>query len=1551
MDIPVHHHTPGRIAQTIVLFLVLLGGLFSQLSAELHPGAIAFVGMNTDGNADQFAFVALQYLPAGEFIYFTDAGWDVEAEDFRPGEGLVGYTVPANGLSAGTVITIPLYAQLSSSGDQVIAYQLINGQKQPIAAINNYGSAFHPNAISEHTSAVPIGLAQGFTAVSVGNWDNLKYNGPFSGNKAQLLQAISDPQNWTGSSAYNQSFSGMSFSVTTTAPIITMGEVLYSEEGGGSINVNIFSDQAGSHTAQLVVVGGNAQNGSDYTTQSTVNIGFSGACRSTYSIPVLDDPDCEPLENIILRLQNASGAQILANDLEIFIADDDGTGFSVVQGFEASPQDNWNYTIVPLSYNSETGPDPASIYGQEQVWAPIKSFDAAYFAPEGTYFWGMQDLDNTVGGGAFDHVLTFDPVALTGISHAVLSFKYFTFNSTSSDELKYAVAYDNGTAWGSFTVLPHSTAAWNTVQVNVPSTATHVRLAIVGRETSGILCSGIDEVRVSGVQCNSSLSIVPGNLPASLCISEGSIAIPFSSTGNYSSGNTFTAELSDASGGFSTPVVLGSIALSGSDPSGLINGTVPQNTPPGTGYRIRITSSDPAFTGSDNGSDITLSSLTATLTPYTYSHGGSVSCPGSSDGSIDLQITSGSGPFTYSWTGPNGFTSANEDLAGLSAGSYSVTITDQSGCSITESVSLVDPVLSLSFTVDPVSCYAASDGAITSTAQGWSGPMSFSWTGPNGYTASGPVITGLGPGTYYLFVSDANGCSLNDSAIVTEPSGLSLGLSSPVLPCGHNTVCFNSADGSIDLTVTGGTPPYSYAWSGPGAFSFTAEDPSGLGAGTYSVQVTDLNGCVGTSAITLSEPPPLSATVEADSYACGFNVSCFGAADGVAHVVGESGGCPPYTYTWSNGASSSTSSGLSAGIPYDVTITDANGCAIIRSVTLSQPSQLIATPQVTEASCDASANGAIFFPVTGGCLPHQVSWTGPNGFVSTDQHPDSLFAGVYQYAVVDGNGCSISGNVIVNAANNLAASLGCCQDTVVCIGESVDIEVLLTGTGAHEVTWLQNGDTMSLIFPSGPTGTISVLILETTTIELISVSSTNSGCEGTVCGSVTIGANACGTPCEDICIKGGVISVEDQGACRTVTMEVACDSVCQVNASSCPGTRVVSFDHDPFGNPIPAGTVVGSQWASMGVSFTFVNNNPNKAPVGVIFDSGNPTGGDWDLGTPNQDFGGPGIGAGGEQGAAGENNTALGNLLILAENTTDSNNDGLIDNPDDEGAGGELQMNFAFPYYVESLSMVDLDNGNGLIRIHQTGNRVTDLNIPGLGDNAVSTIPIQMDSVVRIRVILPGSGGISALAYCPVSPGYMDISIPCGSVTSVTNDAGLPTEIISSDPVTGMTGIRIHGLPSDCIDSTGLGAFRITYESCSQESSCGAGFCLPLLAFNSNGCTQYEMATMGPVANLLPEPPSEDNSEGARLARIEAFPNPITSEGTLKLYLPEGGFAEVDLFNLAGQNVGAVFSGEVLAEEEKLVAFKVEELPSGVYLLRMTTHTGEVLTRRLVLNK
>jgi|GEM_PF-2830344 len=1533
----------------LILFAIFVLGA-TGLQASLVPGDIAFVGMNTDGSQDDVAFVALTDLAGGSQIHITDAGWDINAEDFRPGETMVTYQVPAAGLPKGSVVRIYLLTHLSSAGDQVTAYVVNNGVKSPIASLNAVGNAYHPNAINDQTSAIPKDLAQGHTAVTIPVYDNMVYNGPTTGSRAQLLQAIHDPQEWTGSSTYLQTFNHFTFNITpSTNQFVTLGELRHTPETGGPIGISIFSEAVGNHSVTLEWVGGSAQPGADATWSGSIPINFASGREQVVTLPILDDSDCETTEDIQLRLTLPNGAVILANDLSISIKDDDATVMAYYQGFENSSQDSWNYNIVPVPYNSETGPTPSIITGQESVWDRVQTFDQAYFPPQGTYFWGIQDIDNAVGGGNFDHIITFDPVPLSNVSNGVLSFKYFTFNPDTTHLIRYAVEFDNGSNWTNFVTLPVSSGGWITEQVNLPATASHVRLAIYSREgNSGVLCGGLDEVQITGTLCPGNSTLAVGALPSVICISSSTFNVPFSATGTFSGANVFSAELSDANGSFTNPIALGSLALGGTDPAGVISAQIPSGLPPGTGYRVRIAASSPNLVSPDNGSDITFNTLDASLTPFVYGNGFHTSCPGAFDGSIDLQILNGSGPFTYAWTGPNGFTASSEDIAGLEAGTYQVTL-NGGGCNIVRSIDLLDPAINLQLTAQGIDCYGDGNGSITAQATGFSGTVNYNWTGPNGFSASGPVHTNLEAGTYVVTASDGNGCSLLDSVAIAEPDSLSLNLTSSVFACGTQLSCYQSQDGSIDLTVVGGTAPFTYQWTGTSGFGAVTQDISGLAAGNYAVQVTDVNGCIATATISLAEPAPLQGFIEALTYNCGFNVSCANAADGVAYVVGMSGGCPPYQYAWSNGATTDTASGLAADITYSVTITDANGCSIQQSVSLSGPAALAVTPQVVDASCDATDDGSIQLQTVGGCLPHTITWTGPGGFSGNGPSLDSLSMGSYDYVLIDGNGCSTAGTVVVDALNDLSASLGCCQDTAVCMGDVVTIDLELTGNGPFQLVYLVNGDTQSTVLPSGPTASLTLPILETTTLALVSVTSSTSNCEGTVCGSVTIGANACNTSCEDLCVNTGVVGVQDNGNCRSVTLEIACDTACLLPPNGCPGSQVLSFNQDPNGNPIPAGTIVGNQWASMGVTFSFVNNNPNKVPTGVIFDSGNPTGGDWDLGTPHQDFGGPGIGPGGAAGMPGENSVAIGNLLVLAENTTDNNNDGLIDDPDDEGAGGEMQMNFAYPYYVESLSMVDLDNGNGIIRIHQTGNRVTDFNIPGLGDNAVTEVPIQLDSVVQLRVILPGSGGISALAYCPVAPGYIDVSVPCGTVNSVTNNAGLTTEILSQDSISDITGVRIYGLPSDCIDSTGQAAFQLTYEVCGADSACGNGFCLPMVAFHRNGCVQYEMAVMGPVAVVTPEPPSKDDPlDGARLGDVQVYPNPLHAAGTIRMYLATEHFVRVDVYDLSGKQVLTVYEGKVESESDQEAEIQTADLPDGMYILRMVTDEGAVYTRRFV---
>ena len=209
-----------------------------------------------------------------------------------------------------------------------------------------------------------------------------------------------------------------------------------------------------------------------------------------------------------------------------------------------------------------------------------------------------------------------------------------------------------------------------------------------------------------------------------------------------------------------------------------------------------------------------------------------------------IKAASGGAPYTYNWGG--GITT--EDRTGLAAGTYSVTVTNTDGCtsSITETIT-TPSVLAVSASTTQVNCNGGSTGAIDITVTGGTLPYTYNWGG--GVTTEDR--TGLAIGNYSVTVTDANGCNGILPITITQPTALNL---STVIT---QVTCVGGSDGAIDLTVTGGTSPYTYNWGG----GVTTQDRTGLAAGTYSVIVTDANGCTATTGATLTpqnaSPPNL----------------------------------------------------------------------------------------------------------------------------------------------------------------------------------------------------------------------------------------------------------------------------------------------------------------------------------------------------------------------------------------------------------------------------------------------------------------------------------------------------------------------------------------------------------------------------------------------------------------------------------------------------------------------------------------------------------------------
>lgn len=280
-----------------------------------------------------------------------------------------------------------------------------------------------------------------------------------------------------------------------------------------------------------------------------------------------------------------------------------------------------------------------------------------------------------------------------------------------------------------------------------------------------------------------------------------------------------------------------------------------------------------------------------------------VKCFGSSTGAIDLTVTNGTAPFSYLWS--NAATS--EDLTGIPAGTYSVTVTDANKCVVNVNDLIVhqpEAGITAGTVVTNISKFGASDGAIDLTVTGGTGPYAFLWD--NGMTTED--ISGLAPGTYKVAIKDANGCEAAASATLNQ---ITCELSASALVT--NISVFGANDGKIDVTVTGGTGSFTFLWSN-GA---TTEDISGLAAGTYTLTITDSKGCTETVTGAISEGQKPKGLVAFARKTYLPMVHCFLGLDM------DKNGTPDFTsWGWTNGALPATEGFTS----YYELFTNAEGC-------------------------------------------------------------------------------------------------------------------------------------------------------------------------------------------------------------------------------------------------------------------------------------------------------------------------------------------------------------------------------------------------------------------------------------------------------------------------------------------------------------------------------------------------------------------------------------------------------------------------------------------------
>ncbi|MEQ1746048.1 MAG: FG-GAP-like repeat-containing protein [Saprospiraceae bacterium] len=418
-------------------------------------------------------------------------------------------------------------------------------------------------------------------------------------------------------------------------------------------------------------------------------------------------------------------------------------------------------------------------------------------------------------------------------------------------------------------------------------------------------------------------------------------------------------------------------------------------------------------------------------------------CPGVSNGTISfLGAYQGTAPYTILWSSGD----TTPVLSGIPAGTYSLTITDANGCTLSETAQVPEHLAPTEVpTVVPITCFGANDGSISVGISGGTPGFSFVWS--NG--AVTPVVQNLGAGTYTLDLAFANGaCAQTIDFQITEPL--------PLQSAGTNAVaaCAGEANGSvIFLGAAQGTPPYALLWSNGG----TTPDLTGLPGGVYALTVTDANGCSMTETATVAEldAPQVAGTVTM--------ASCTGASDGAVALT-VSGGTPGMAYQWSNGQAVQNISALGAGT-YSLTLTYADGrCPLFFEFPVAQPQPLLSAGFTTVPACPGEANGsATFLGAAQGTPPYSLQWS--TGATVPDL--GSVPAGAYTFWVTDASGCTLS--EVVQVPEHEAPLLTPTTQAVTCFGanDGSASVVVSGGTPGFSFAW-SNGAVTPAIQNLGP---------------------------------------------------------------------------------------------------------------------------------------------------------------------------------------------------------------------------------------------------------------------------------------------------------------------------------------------------------------------------------------------------------------------------------------------------------------------------------------------------
>ncbi|MEO8404167.1 MAG: gliding motility-associated C-terminal domain-containing protein, partial [Chitinophagaceae bacterium] len=796
------------------------------------------------------------------------------------------------------------------------------------------------------------------------------------------------------------------------------------------------------------------------------NTVFNGLAPGTYSVVVTDAAGCQATINNMTVTQGAGLTATLTNTATTCTGVSNGT-VTVTPTSGTSP-----YTIVMDGTRTQTGSPNTTFTGVGVGSHNITITDAAGCTTSAAL------TTSVTAGTGYTANFTAAATGCVGVNNGSLTITpqtpgtspyTFVMSPGAVSQTGATNTVFNGLAPGTYSVVVTDAAGCQATVINMAVTQGAGLTATL--TNTATTCAGVSNgsVTVTPTSGTSPYTIVmdgtrtqtgnPATTFAGVAAGSHSIIITDAAgcttaaalTTSVTSGTGYTANFTAAATGCVgvnngsltiTPQVPGTSPYSFVMNPGSVTQTGATNTvfnglAPGT-YSVVVTDAAGCQATINNMTVAQGAGLTATLTPS------STSCTGATNGSITVTPGTGTAPFTIVLDGTRTQTgNPATTFTAVASGSHSVTITDANGC--VTSAPLTTTVAAgagytTTFAATGTSCVGVNNGSLTITPQvPGSSPYSFVMN-PGSVTQTGAANTTFGnlsPGTYSVVVTDAAGCqSTVNSMTITQGSGLTA--NSTATPA----TCFGAANGTISVTPTNGSGPYTFVMNGTvtqtGAASTTFNN---LAANTYSITITDAAGCIIPTPITktITQPTALTAALPA-----ALPVTCNGASNGTITVF-PVGGTPPYNYSLDNVSFQTTNSFSVPQGTYVVYVKDANGCTLqFNNILITQPALLNATvTSTTNATCNGGSDGTIQVTPTGGTAPYQYSVPGSNYQTSNTLN---VIAGTYSVTVKDANNCTfVIPNVVVGLTDNL--TLATITPAAICEGTGTTLQLTTNATG------------------------------------------------------------------------------------------------------------------------------------------------------------------------------------------------------------------------------------------------------------------------------------------------------------------------------------------------------------------------------------------------------------------------------------------------------------------------------------------------------------------------